>query len=174
LLLRTPRRGRSFVSGLTHRPFRIWHCLCAHDRYGGVHSSSAGSRVSELTDTPNLASSYCPRCEPERDPVHEILTVCWCDEHRPTCEGADDERAIVGGGVLVSVGEVNAATNRLWCELLHRTLNRSKRARQSRPRSRTPRTSTGLRLITESAAPRRPEMETGECDRGEEGRRSTA
>src|SRR5206468_815760 len=82
--------------------------------------------------------------------------------------------AIAGGGVLVSVGEVNAATNRLWCELLHRTLNRSKRARQSRPRSRTPRTSTGLRLITESAAPRRPEMETGECDRGEEGRRSTA
>ena len=82
--------------------------------------------MSELTDTPNLASSYCPRCEPERDPVHEILTVCWCDEHRPTCEGADDERAIVGGGVLVSVGEVNAATNRLWCELLHRTLNRVK------------------------------------------------
>src|SRR5205809_4277984 len=89
---------------LTHRPFRIWHCLCARDRYGGVHSSSAGSRVSELTDTPNLASSYCPRCEPERDPVHEILTVCWCEEHRPTCEGADDARAIVGGGVLVSVG----------------------------------------------------------------------
>ena len=82
--------------------------------------------MSELTDTPNLASSYCPRCEPERNPVHEILTVCWCNEHRPTCEGADDERAIVGGGVLVSVGEVNAATNRLWCELLHRTLNRVK------------------------------------------------
>src|SRR6267142_1126749 len=91
---------------LTHRPFRIWHCLCARDRYGGMHSSSAGSRVSELTDTPNLASSYCPRCEPERDPVREILTVCWCDEHRPTCEGADDERAIVGGGVLDSAGEV--------------------------------------------------------------------
>src|SRR5256885_5446069 len=107
---------------LTHRPFRIWHCLCARDRYGGVHSSSAGSRVSELTDTPNLASSYCPRCEPERDPVREILTVCWCDEHRPTCEGADDARAIVGGGVLASTGEVNAATNRPWCELVHRAV----------------------------------------------------
>src|SRR5437899_12737383 len=93
---------------------------------GACISSSAGSRVSELTDTPNLASSYCPRCEPERDPVHEILTVCWCDEHRPTCDGADDERAIVGGGVLVSVGEVNAAKNRLWGELLQRTLNRVK------------------------------------------------
>ncbi len=79
--------------------------------------------MSELTDTPNLASSYCPRCEPERDPVREILTVCWCEEHRPTCEGADDERAIVGGGVLDSVGEVNAATNRPWCELVHRAMH---------------------------------------------------
>src|SRR2546425_5923803 len=77
----------------------------------GVHSSSAGSRVSELTDTPNLASSYCPRCDPERDPVREILTVCWCDEHRPTCEGADDARAIVGGGVLDSAGGGNSAPN---------------------------------------------------------------
>ena len=79
--------------------------------------------MSELTDTPNLASSYCPRCEPERDPVREILTVCWCDEHRPTCEGADDARAIVGGGVLASTGEVNAATNRPWCELVHRAMH---------------------------------------------------
>src|SRR5207247_10341117 len=99
-------------SCLTRWPFRAGPRRCARDRYGGSHSSSAGSRVSELTDTPNLASSYCPRCEPERDPVREILTVCWCDEHRPTCEGADDERAIVGGGVLASTGEVQAATNR--------------------------------------------------------------
>src|SRR5437899_3386857 len=87
---------------------------------GACISSSAGSRVSELTDTPNLASSYCPRCEPERDPVREILTVCWCDEHRPTCEGADDGRAIVGGGVLASTGEGNAATNRPWCGVVAR------------------------------------------------------
>jgi len=33
---------------------------------------------SELVDTPNLASSYCPGCAPERDPLREILTICWC------------------------------------------------------------------------------------------------
>src|SRR5207247_9982879 len=123
LLLRTPRRDSSFVSGLTHRPFRIWHCLCARDRYGGMHSSSAGSRVSELTDTPNLASSYCPRCEPERDPVREILTVCWCDEHRPTYEGGDDDRAIVGRGVLDSAGEEAAARNGPWCVVVQCALH---------------------------------------------------
>src|SRR5437773_9847049 len=90
---------------------------------GACISSSAGSRVSELTDTPNLASSYCPRCEPERDPVHEILTVCWCDEHVPTGAGGDDARAIVGAGVLDSVGELNAATIGPWCELVHRAMH---------------------------------------------------
>jgi hypothetical protein len=76
--------------------------------------------VSEVTETANLASSYCPRCDPERDPSREILTVRWCHEHQPTCEGADDERANVGRVALGSAGEANADTNRPWCELVHR------------------------------------------------------
>ena len=79
--------------------------------------------MSELTDTPNLASSYCPRCDPQRDPIREILMVCWCDEHRPPCEGADDDRATVGSGALNSAGEANADANRPWCELVHRAIH---------------------------------------------------
>ena len=79
--------------------------------------------MSELADTPNLASSYCPRCEPARDPIREILTVCWCDRHRPTWEGADDERAVVGRIVLSSSGEAEGVTNRLWCEFVHRAVH---------------------------------------------------
>lgn len=93
--------------------------------------------MSELTDTPNLASSYCPRCDPERDPTREILTVCWCDEHRPACEGADDERAVVGTIVLDSAGEASAATNRPWCELVHRTMHEDRSGRSVKaPRGR--------------------------------------
>lgn len=75
---------------------------------------------SELVDTPNLASSYCPGCNPERDPLREILTVCWCDEHRPTCEGAEDAKASVDRLAWRSVGEANAGTNRPWCAWVHR------------------------------------------------------
>ena len=80
---------------------------------------------SELVDTPNLASSYCPGCNPERDPLREILTVCWCDEHRPTCEGAEDAKASVDRTALsVAGGEANAETNRPWCAWVHRRVQR--------------------------------------------------
>jgi len=79
---------------------------------------------SELVDTPNRASSYCPGCDPERDPLREILTVCWCDEHRPTCEGAEDTKASVDRIAWSSAGEANAETNRPWCAWVHRRVRR--------------------------------------------------
>lgn len=78
--------------------------------------------VNELNDTPNLAASYCPGCDPARDPLREILTVRWCDEHQPKFEGLDDEKAQVGKSVLSSTGEAEAGSNRPWCELVHRPL----------------------------------------------------
>lgn len=107
-----------------------------------------------------LSSLYCPGCDEERDPSREILTVHWCDAHRPCSDGLDDRRATLAPSALTASPEGEAETNRLWCELLHRTLNRSKRARRPRTRSSTG-TSTAPRLITESA-PRRQDMETGE------------
>lgn len=83
------------------------------------------SSLGELADTPNLAASYCPRCSPERDPVAEILTVRWCEAHRPRDGGFDDEKATVSADILTSTGDAEGATNRRWCELLHRTRRRS-------------------------------------------------
>jgi hypothetical protein len=79
---------------------------------------------SELVDTRNLAWSYCPGCDPERDPLREILTVCWCDEHRPTCAGTEDARVSVDRLALSSAGEANAETNRAWCAWVHRRTQR--------------------------------------------------
>ena len=81
--------------------------------------------MGELGDMPNLTSLYCPGCDPERDPIREVLTVRWCDEHQPKYEGVDDEKATIDTGILVSAGEAEAETNRPWCELLHRILRGS-------------------------------------------------
>jgi hypothetical protein len=78
--------------------------------------------VTELNDTPNLAATYCPDCDPGRDPLQEILTVRWCDEHQPKFEGLDDDKANVGKGILNSTGEAEAGSNRPWCELVHRAV----------------------------------------------------
>jgi hypothetical protein len=35
---------------------------------------------------------YCPACEPERDPMREILAVRWCFLHpEPSVAGVDDD-----------------------------------------------------------------------------------
>ena len=90
--------------------------------------------MSDIEDTPVVATFYCPSCEPARDPLKEILSVHWCDEHRPEFEGQDDDQAIFHTTLQSTVGEAEAETNRPWCELLHRTLNQSKRG----PRARRP------------------------------------
>ena len=80
--------------------------------------------MSEIAETPSLSSSYCPRCDPERDPLREILAVQWCARHQPSTGGSDDDRATLGRGVLSALGEAEGDSNRLWCELVHRTLRR--------------------------------------------------
>lgn len=87
------------------------------------------SPVSGLVDAPNVASTHCPGCAQGRDPVREILTVCWCDAHRPVCDGAHDERAAVSRDVLASNAEADAATNRPWCEWVHRAVRAHRPAR---------------------------------------------
>lgn len=81
--------------------------------------------MSDLAETPNLAVSYCPGCAPERDPTAEILTVRWCADHQPRIAGFDDERASVGTDSLYVPCDAEAATNRPWCDLLHRTVERA-------------------------------------------------
>ena len=79
-----------------------------------------------LTDTPVVARSYCPGCEPHADPHHEILDVHWCDAHVPARDGLDDA-AVTSEALLSGSAEAGGDVNRLWCELIHR---------DSRPRRR--------------------------------------
>jgi len=89
----------------------------------------------QVAHTAYLTSLYCPGCDLERDPLREILTVHWCDEHRPRCDGVDDRRTTLGTAGLSALPDAEADTNRLWCDLLHRTLNDAGRAPRPRRRS---------------------------------------
>jgi hypothetical protein len=71
------------------------------------------------TETPVLARSYCPGCEPEADPCREILDVHWCEGHAPQSSGVDDSRIVVELTVSGSA-EAGGEANRRWCDVLHR------------------------------------------------------
>ncbi|MBI2014106.1 MAG: hypothetical protein HYS77_00975 [Candidatus Rokubacteria bacterium] len=71
-----------------------------------------------LTDTPVVARSYCPGCEPDADPFCEILDVRWCDAHAPVRDGPDDTTA-ASDAYLSGSAEAGGEVNRRWCELLH-------------------------------------------------------
>ncbi len=61
---------------------------------------------------------WCPACEPDRDPVRELLNIRVCPEHHQTPEGADDARA-TGRGYLAGSAEIDGEQNRAWCRLIH-------------------------------------------------------
>jgi hypothetical protein len=89
--------------------------------------------VSEyLTDSPVVARSWCPGCEPLADPTLEILDVRYCDQHAPGRDGSDDSSVTSDSHVSGSV-EAGGDANRLWCQLLHRETPRTA------PRTRRPR-----------------------------------
>ena len=72
-----------------------------------------------ILDTPSVARMYCPGCEPEVDPISEIVDVRWCESHAPPSAGFDD--AAVGAADHFSgTAEAGGEDNRLWCEILHR------------------------------------------------------
>src|SRR4029450_10936473 len=97
-----------------------------------------------IPHTPVMARFYCPDCEPNADPIGEILDVRWCESHSPLREGLDDamvgaEVSVAGGseagggdnrrwgevvvGARASVGggsEGGGEANRRWCEIFHR------------------------------------------------------
>ena len=51
---------------------------------------------------------YCPACESDANDRAEVLTVRFCVEHAPACEGPDDERlrlTILGQGGDTAEGQ---------------------------------------------------------------------
>lgn len=72
-------------------------------------------------DTPNMARIYCPGCEPEADPIREILDVRWCPNHNDNAypRGSEDER-VQALAYLSGASEAGGSDNRLWCAAIHR------------------------------------------------------
>jgi hypothetical protein len=82
-----------------------------------------------IADTVSVARAYCPGCEPEADPLSEILDVHWCELHLPHREGLDDTR-IEAAAYLSGSAEAGGDDNRRWCETLH---GRARPPKTSRP-----------------------------------------
>jgi hypothetical protein len=66
------------------------------------------------------ATTYCPTCEPTRDPVAEILSVHYCGYHPPGISGADDGRAKVSPEHLYGGLDAGGEGNRDFCAFVHR------------------------------------------------------
>lgn len=85
--------------------------------------------MDDLAPTPMLGRSWCPDCEPERDPTREILETRWCGRHALRLGGADDEgvrvRLIGTGGV----GDADGAACRQAAETVHRPRERKEEGR---------------------------------------------
>lgn len=43
--------------------------------------------MSQIADTPILGRLWCQGCEPEADPLLEILRTHWCNRHAPSLRG---------------------------------------------------------------------------------------
>lgn len=60
--------------------------------------------------------AYCPSCEPEADPLAEMLETQYCGSHFPYTRGLDD--------TLVSFGldpGTEAEQSRALCAFIHRS-----------------------------------------------------
>ena len=43
-----------------------------------------------LLHTRDLSADWCPGCEPDRNPLTNILVEVWCQRHKPSLEGDKD------------------------------------------------------------------------------------
>jgi hypothetical protein len=92
-----------------------------------------------VPDTPSLARCYCPGCEPDADPLLEILDVRWCEAHVPPRDGMDDG-VVVANAFLSGSAEAGGDDNRRWCEIVHGAGRLAPAARPlRRERARAPR-----------------------------------
>ena len=72
-----------------------------------------------VPETPNLATEWCPACEPDRDPIKEILQVRPCIVH-PNFEfgSADAMVPPAEHSQWSTPGEAGGEDNRRFCDLL--------------------------------------------------------
>lgn len=61
--------------------------------------------------------TYCPGCGDDCGPRH---AVAYCPRHMPVASGTEDEKAVRFAGPSASYEEAGGASNRAWCDWLHR------------------------------------------------------
>lgn len=71
-------------------------------------------------DTPRVGRTWCPGCEPDVDPLEEILDVIYCDKHAPPRDGVDDDSVDTTGYFAASAEAVGSEGNTSACNLIHR------------------------------------------------------
>ena len=58
---------------------------------------------------------YCPGCEPETDPIKEVVSTRYCGVHIPSAAGSEDKEYWTYQ--LMEAGDVD---NKKMCDLIHR------------------------------------------------------
>lgn len=74
-----------------------------------------------LAETGMVGRQWCPRCEPDADPLAPVLFERWCGRHEPSRKGLDDD-ALKGGSPPSGTSEAGGATCRAFGELIHRAV----------------------------------------------------
>jgi len=72
----------------------------------------------EWGESEDVGRKYCPGCEPDADPIAEILTEKRCPSHEPNVKGLDDKEVSVGNHYLTLISEAGGEDNRRWCAFL--------------------------------------------------------
>lgn len=70
-----------------------------------------------LGETPDVTRTWCPQCEPDVDPLVELVVMHYCHRHERTREGTADASVEY---TLLSSNEAGGALNAAFCQLLHR------------------------------------------------------
>ncbi len=74
-----------------------------------------------VPDTPVIGRTYCPACEPEADPLSEILETRYCALHGVAIEGSEDS-GVVALAYMSGSQEAGGHDNARWCEFIHRAV----------------------------------------------------
>lgn len=72
-----------------------------------------------IEETPMVARFYCPTCEPDADPMAQMLETMYCHLHYPVRSGVDDD-AVRTEAYLSGSSEAGGKENQTFCDFIHR------------------------------------------------------
>jgi hypothetical protein len=68
----------------------------------------------------DLVKDVCPSCDPQADPIRELVRLVPCDEHRPDTRGVDDALASAVMDIGRSGAELSGEEAARACRAIHR------------------------------------------------------